>query len=207
MRCIETSADLEEGAAWLTRVEPRFGAVLKQVGALPLRRKPEGFAALLDAIVSQQVSTASAAAIWARVQEAGYADPQILRGATDEELAATGLSRAKIRYARALAEADLPYADLHGLPDGEVIAILTEVPGIGRWSAEIYALQSLGRRDIMAASDLALRESARLVFDLPERPGEAALRALAAPWSPWRAVAARALWAYYRVAKNREGIR
>jgi len=81
------------------------------------------------------------------------------------------------------------------------------LPGIGRWTAEIYAMFALGRADVFAPGDLALQEAARLLFDLPDRPNERALRAMAEQWSPWRAVAARALWAYYRVAKTREGIR
>ena len=87
------------------------------------------------------------------------------------------------------------------------MAELTQVSGIGIWTAEIYAMFSLGRADVFAPGDLALQESARLLFDLPERPKERALRDMAAAWSPWRSVAARLLWAYYHVAKDREGIR
>ena len=87
------------------------------------------------------------------------------------------------------------------------MATLTAVPGIGVWTAEIYAMFSLGHADVFAPGDLALQEGARLVLDLPERPRERELRALAAGWSPWRAVAARLLWAYYARAKSREGVR
>ena len=93
------------------------------------------------------------------------------------------------------------------MPDAQVVATLTAVPGIGTWTAEIYAMFALGRADVFAPGDLALQEGARLLFDLPERPRERDLRTLALRWSPWRAVAARLLWAYYRVAKQREGIR
>ena len=79
--------------------------------------------------------------------------------------------------------------------------------GIGVWTAEIYAMFAMGRADIFAPADLALQESARLLFDLSARPTERALRAMAEDWSPWRSVAARILWAYYHVAKSREGIR
>ena len=88
-----------------------------------------------------------------------------------------------------------------------MVTALTEVPGIGRWTAEIYAMFSLGRADVFAPADLALQEAARLLFEMPSRPTERELRAMAEAWSPWRAVAARLLWAYYRVAKEREGIR
>ena len=87
------------------------------------------------------------------------------------------------------------------------MARLTEVPGIGAWTAEIYAMFSLGRADVFAPGDLALQEAARLLFELPDRPKERVLRQMAEAWAPWRSVAARLLWAYYRVAKDREGIR
>ena len=206
-RIITTPDCVAEGAAWLAASEPRFAAALERVGPLPLRRRRDGFEPLLGAIVSQQVSVAAADAIWRRLRAARLTGPRKLTAASDEELRACGLSRQKIRYARALAGARLPYADLRALPDEEVVAALVAVPGIGRWTAEIYAMFSLGRADVFAPADLALQEAARLLFELPSRPTERELRAMAQPWSPWRAVAARLLWAYYRVAKQREGIR
>jgi DNA-3-methyladenine glycosylase II len=157
--------------------------------------------------VSQQVSVAAADAIWARLKAAGLTAPRRILAASDEDLRACGLSRQKIRYARALAAARLPYPALRAAPTDEVIATLVAVPGVGRWTAEIYAMFSLGRADVICPGDLALQEAARMLFGLEARPSEGALRALAEPWSPWRGVAARLLWAYYRVAKEREGIR
>jgi DNA-3-methyladenine glycosylase II len=205
-RIIESPACVAEGAAWLAAREPRFAQALELTGPLPLRRRPDGFAALLDAIVSQQVSVAAAEAIRLRLEAAGLTDPERIAAAPEEALRACGLSRQKIRYARALAEARLPYEALRSAPTPEVIDTLVAVPGIGRWTAEIYAMFSLGRADVFAPGDLALQEAARLLFALPARPREPALRAMAEAWSPWRAVAARLLWAYYRVAKDREGI-
>lgn len=206
-RIIETEADIAEGMAWLAARDPRFGVAHDLTGPLPLRRKPEGFAELLGAIVSQQVSVASARAIWGRVESAGLITPAAIRGASDDDLRACGLSRPKLRYARALAEAGIDFDALRHLPDAEVITRLTAVPGIGAWTAEIYAMFSLGRADVFAHADLALQEGARALLGLESRPNERAMRVLAAEWTPWRAVAARLLWAYYRVAKQREGIR
>lgn len=206
-RIIETEAHVAEGAAWLAAAEPRFAPVIAEAGALPLRRRPDGFAQLLSAIVSQQVSIASAAAIWGRVEAAGLTDAGRVAAAPEDELRAVGLSRQKIRYARALAGAGIDYEALRHMPDDEVVRRLTDVPGIGTWTAEVYAMFSLGRADVFAPGDLALQESARMLFDLEERPREKALREMAHAWSPWRSVAARALWAYYRQEKNREGIR
>lgn len=207
MRIIETPDCVAEGAAWLARAEPRFAHAIAQTGPLPLRRRKDGFEELLSAIVSQQVSVASARAIWGRMKDARLTGPRKIAGASDDDLRGVGLSRQKIRYARALAAARIDFARLRAAPDEQVIAELTEVPGIGRWTAEVYAMFSLGRADVFAPADLALQEAARLLFDLPDRPTERALRQMALAWSPWRAVAARALWAYYHVAKDREGIR
>ena len=206
-RIIETPDCVAEGAAWLAQAEPRFAHVLELTGPLPLRRRKDGFAELLSAIVSQQVSVASANAIWGRMQDAQLTAPDSIVSASDDDLRAVGLSRQKIRYAKALAQAGIDFPALRQAPDEEVIAALTRVPGIGRWTAEVYAMFSLGRADVFAPADLALQEAARLLFDLPERPKEKPLRQMAEAWSPWRAVAARALWAYYHVAKDREGIR
>jgi DNA-3-methyladenine glycosylase II len=141
------------------------------------------------------------------MEGAGMVTPAVIIAATDEELRACGLSRQKMRYARALAEADIDYATLHMNTTPQVIETLVQVPGIGIWTAEIYAMFSLGRADVFAPGDLALQEAARLLFDLPERPKDRALRQMAEAWSPWRAVAARLLWAYYKHAKDRDGVR
>ncbi len=198
---------LREGADWLCATEPAFGPVRDQIDEIPLRLRDDGFEALMFAIVGQQVSTASAAAIWARVEGAGMVTPRAVAAASHDDLAALGLSRPKIRYAHALAGAGLDYAALRRMPSDQVIATLTAVPGIGTWTAEIYALFALARADVFPAGDLALQEAAKLLFDLPARPKEKDMRGLATPWSPWRGVAARLLWAYYRLEKQREGIR
>jgi DNA-3-methyladenine glycosylase II len=204
-RIIETEACVAEGADWLAGREPRFAHALALTGPLPLRRRPDGFDQLLAAIVSQQVSTAAASAIWGRLQAAGLTAPGPVLEAPEEALRSAGLSRQKVRYARALAGTGIDYAALRSAPTEEVVATLVAVPGIGRWTAEIYAMFSLGRADVFAPADLALQESARVLFGLPDRPREAALRRMAEDWSPWRAVAARLLWAYYRVDRGREG--
>ncbi|MEM1351786.1 MAG: DNA-3-methyladenine glycosylase 2 family protein [Pseudomonadota bacterium] len=203
---IETDADVTRGADWLAAQCPRMKDALNQTGPLPLRRKPDGFGELVSAIVSQQVSVASARAISARLNEAGMMQPERVDDTSDETLRGLGLSRQKARYLKALAAARIDYVALRDLPDEEVVQILTAVPGIGRWTAEIYAMFSLGRPDVFAAGDLALQEAARSLYALDARPTERALRERAEAWSPWRSVAARTLFAYYRVIKKREGV-
>lgn len=206
-RVIGTEADLADGVRHLSALCPRMAAAQRLTGPLPLRQRPDGFAQLLEAIVGQQVSVAAAEAVWTRMQAAGLTAPGAVLAAGDEALRAAGLSRQKIRSARALARARIDYAHLRRAPTAEVIATLTAVPGIGAWTAAIYAMFSLGRADVFAPGDLALKEAARLLYELPERPRERDLRQMADAWRPWRSVAARQLWAYYRLRKQREGIR
>jgi DNA-3-methyladenine glycosylase II len=205
-RILTTEDCMAEGADWLAQAEPRFAHALTLTGVPPLRRRPDGFAHLLSAIVSQQVSTHAARAIWGRMEAAGLTTPAAVLAADDDTLRAPGLSQQKMRYARALASVGIDFDALRRMPDEDVVSELVAVPGIGRWTAEIYAMFSLGRADVFAPADLALQESARRLFDLPDRPREAALRRMASDWTPWRSVAAGLLWAYYRVETNREGV-
>ncbi|WP_348524746.1 DNA-3-methyladenine glycosylase family protein [Paracoccus marinaquae] len=207
MRLIETEADLAEGAAHLAAVCPVWARALPEIGPLPLRRRRDGFEAIASAIVGQQISTAAAASIWDRMTVAGLLTPEAIAAAGEDDLRAAGLSRPKARYLKGIAAAGLDWAALRDLRDDQAIAALVALPGVGLWTAEIYLKFALGRADVLAAGDLALQEAARLMYGLQDRPGPAALREMAEPWRPWRAVAARGLWAYYRLAKGREGIR
>lgn len=205
-RIITTDACVAEGAAWLAQLDPRFASALGQMGPLPLRLRDDGFSALLNAIISQQVSVASARAIWTRLVDADLTSADRIATASDDDLRSCGLSRQKIKYAFALADKGIDFNALRSIPNEQVFAELTSVSGIGIWTAEIYAMFSLGRADVFAPGDLALQEAARMLFGLDQRPKEKQLRQMAQDWSPWRSVAARLLWAYYKHAKDREGI-
>ena len=207
MRIIQTNACVEEGAAWLGQREPRFAEAYAMAAPLPLRRYRDGFDRLFSSIVSQQVSTAAAASIWNRLVAEGLTTPEAVLAAEEDRLREQGLSRQKVRYAKALAAEGIDYVALRALPTEEVIQKLVHVPGIGRWTAEMYAMFALGHSDVFAPADLALQEGVRMLFDLPDRPKERALKEMAEAWSPWRAVAARILWGYYHVRKSREGVR
>ncbi|WP_193083580.1 DNA-3-methyladenine glycosylase family protein [Pseudooceanicola spongiae] len=206
MILLESEAVLAQGVAWLADHDAGMAQIAASLPLPPLRRKPQGFASLLNAITGQQVSTASAAAIWGRIEAAGLITPEAVLLAGEDGLRAVGLSRPKIRYALAIAASGLDFASLADLPDEEVIARLVALPGIGRWSAEIYATTALGRPDILPAGDLALQEAARLLYRLDARPKELAFRAMGQAWSPWRGVAARLLWSFYRAETNKEGL-
>lgn len=202
-----TDADVALGVEWLAAREPALARAALVTGPVRIRRRDGGFGALFSAIISQQVSVASADAIWGRLCNAALITPEAVAQGGEDGLRACGLSRQKIRYGLALAESGVDFDALPGLPDDQVVAELTRVPGIGVWTAEIYAMFSLGRPDLFAAGDLALQEAARQAFELDARPTEKALRAMAADWSPWQTVAATLLWQYYAALKQREGIR
>ncbi|HEY6994599.1 MAG TPA: DNA-3-methyladenine glycosylase 2 family protein [Xanthobacteraceae bacterium] len=207
---IHTEADLDHAIARLIDADPRFGPVLARAGRPPLRRRADGFAGLASIVVSQQLSTASAKAIWERLNQAF--DPldhtAVLRART-AKLARVGLSTPKIRALKAIAKAidrgDLDLPALVDKPADEAHAALTTVHGIGPWTADIYLLFCLGHADAWPAGDLALQEATRLVLALKTRPTVKEMGPLAEAWRPWRGAAACMLWSYYRTAKQRDG--
>lgn len=206
-RIIETDACVAEGVAALCAMDQRFADAISALETpIPLRRREGGFETLLRAIVGQQVSVAAADAIWKKVCDNGLSDPDHVCKADDDVFRAAGLSRQKTKYTRSLAEAGIDFAALETLQNDEVVGVLTQVSGIGNWTAEIYAMFSLGRADVFAHGDLALQEGARMLLDLETRPKEKEMRVIAEAWSPWRSVAARVLWAYYAHVKQREGV-
>jgi DNA-3-methyladenine glycosylase II len=203
MRTIDTAHDIAEAVAALALLEPRFAAIAASTGLPPVRRTSGGLAALLRIVIDQQISLAAGAAIWKRLEDrlAPFEAVRLL-AASEEALRACGLSAGKVRTVRAVAAAaaagSLDFGRLESLPDEEASAMLVAVHGIGPWTADIYLLSCLGRADVWPVGDLALRVAAAAAFGLPERPTAAQLLDMGEPWRPWRAVAARLLWAHYR---------
>jgi DNA-3-methyladenine glycosylase II len=204
---METDADLHAGIRALRRKCPHMRRMHERVGDPPLRRHEPGFVGLARIIVGQQLSIASAEAIWGRLSEAVQPMmPEAFSALSDDALRAAGLSRGKVRTLRALCGAiadGLLLERLAQAPDGDVHEALTALPGIGPWSADIYLLFCLGRADAFAAGDLALQTAAASALELPERPSSEALLAIAERWRPWRGVAAHMLWADYKIAPLR----
>lgn len=203
---LDTSAELKTHIQALIQIEPRFAPVYEQVGVPSLRRNEGGFAALLRAIVGQQLSVAAASSIWKRLVDADLVTPKTLMQADDERLKSQGLSRQKIRYVRSLVEHDIDYPALEAMSDSEVIDTLTAVVGIGRWTAEMYLLFSLGRADVLAVDDLAIRVAAMALLELPERPTPKQLKVATLPWSPYLSAASLLLWAHYGWLRNKEAM-
>jgi DNA-3-methyladenine glycosylase II len=208
---IDTEDDLSAGLAGLVRAEPLFARALEIGGRPPLRRRAASLASLLEIIVAQQVSKASAAAIWLRMETVlAPLTAERLATATDDDYRAAGLSRPKVRTMRAIADAmlsgGLGFDRLAALEDAQVHAHLTAVKGIGPWTADIYLLSCLGRADAWPAGDLALQVAAGELLGLDTRPDAKAMTALSEPWRPWRGVAARCLWSYYGATRSRDVI-
>jgi DNA-3-methyladenine glycosylase II len=208
---IDCQAALEEATARLKALDPEVvGRLIAVGGPPPLRWREPGFAGLAAIIVSQQVSVASANAIYGRLAaELAPLGAANLIAADDATLKRCGLSQAKMRALRALAEAMEGGLDLTGLAALEAEAAhqaLVAVKGIGPWTADLYLLFSLGHPDAFPAGDLALQEAAKMALGLAKRPDAPRLEAIAERWRPLRGVAARMLWAYYRGVKRREGL-
>lgn len=208
MRRIVTADDIAEGLDALQTLDPRLTAVVRRAGVVPLRLTAPGFASLVSIIVSQQISRASAEAILGRLTR--LVEPltaQAVLGATEAVWREAGLSRPKQRTLLTLAAAVRDGFDLEALARrdaAEAIAGLTAVPGIGPWTAEVYLLFAAGHPDIFPAKDVALQSAVGEALGIAPRPGDRALAALAESWSPWRGVAARLFWAYYREMRGRD---
>lgn len=208
---IDSDHDITVGLAHLLAKELRFVAVSQLAGPLPLRRSQGGFPGLVRIVIAQQLSVKAANAIGARVEAlVPGLEPQRFAAKRNHTLRAAGLSAGKVKTlkgaAKAIVKGEIDLSSLHHKDSDGVREILTTLSGIGPWTADIYCLFCLGHGDAFAAGDLALQEAIRIAFELEERPKEKALLAMAEPWRPWRGVAARLLWAYYRVVRLREEV-
>ena len=211
MRVIETEADIAEGLAHLSAVDRRLTGAISAAGPLTVRRRAARFPGLANIIVSQQLSAASAGAIWRRVEATMPAiSPADITAASDDDLRRMGLSAPKIRTLRAAAAACANGLDLDALaamPPAEARQALVAVKGIGPWTADIYLLFCVGHADVFPTGDLALRIAVAALIDRAV-PAPPELETIAAVWSPWRGLAACLFWAYYRTlsAKQRSEI-
>jgi DNA-3-methyladenine glycosylase II len=183
-------------------------AVYARTGTPPLRDFSADFSGLAKIVTGQQLSAASAAAIWNRVAASIQPfEAKALQAMPDHDLAALGLSGGKIRTLKAVATAvvdgEIDIETLSSAPDTVIIEKLTALHGIGPWTADIYLLFALRRADAFAPGDLALQLAAQRLFKLRARPTPAELEKIAERWRPWRAVAARLLWADYSLEKSK----
>jgi DNA-3-methyladenine glycosylase II len=208
---LNTQADLEDAILALVEQDPRLKPILELTGMPALRQREPGFAGLAAIVCGQQLSTASAAAIWARISTAF--DPfhhDAIRKARAGRLGRLGLSAAKIKtlknIARELAEERLNLDVLANEDADAAHNTLTSLPGIGPWTADVYLLFCLGHGDAWPAGDLAVQEAVKIGLGLKTRPTAKQMAPLAEPWRPLRGAAAHLWWSYYRVLKKREGV-
>lgn len=208
---IDCDAALDHALGEVLRLDPRMKGLFDVAGRPPLRKRAPGFEGLAGIVVAQQLSTASAAAIWRRVKDRfGDLQAGAVLAAGDDDLRGCGLSAPKIRTLRAIAEAivsgAVPLSALETMPADEAHAHLVTVKGIGPWTADIYLLFCLGHPDAFPSGDLALQEAVRMGFELEARPNARALDEFSVRWRPWRGAAAKLLWAYYGAARKGSGI-
>src|SRR5580698_2312531 len=208
---LNTQADLENAILALVEQDPRLKPVLERTGMPALRQREPGFAGLAAIITGQQLSTASAAAIWARLSAAfDPFDHDAIRRARADRLGRLGLSAAKIKTLKNLArEIAAGRVNLDVLANEDADAAhhtLVSLHGIGPWTADVYLLFCLGHGDAWPAGDLAVQEAVKIGLGLKTRPTEKQMAPLAEPWRPMRGAAAQLWWSYYRVLKKREGV-
>ena len=202
---------LTRAVTHLKRVDPTLGRLIRRVGPCTFAARREGthFDAVLRAIVYQQLSGKAAGTILGRVH-AVYGGrsptPEELLATSEETLRAAGLSRQKQSYARDLAArvvaGTVPVDALDTLDDDAVIAALTSVKGVGRWTAQMFLMFRLGRLDVLPELDLGVQKGIQLAYGLESLPRPKAVLALGAPWAPFRSIAA---WYFWRSLDNGDG--
>jgi DNA-3-methyladenine glycosylase II len=208
---LNTQDDLEEAIHALVKQDPRLKPVLARAGMPALRRREPGFVGLAHIVCGQQLSTASAGAIWDRLNKAfDPFDHEAVRRARTDRLGRLGLSAAKIKTLKLLArELAAERVNLDVLAEEDADAAhhtLTALHGIGPWTADVYLLFCLGHGDAWPAGDLAVQEAIKIGLDLKMRPTAKQMAPIAEPWRPLRGAAAHLWWSFYRAIRKREGV-
>ena len=208
---LRSQSDLDDATTRLVRLDPRLKPILDLTGFPEIRTREPGFAGLAAIICGQQLSTASAAAIWGRLSLA-Y-DPfnhDAIKGARAARLGRLGLSAAKIKTLKLIAkELAAERLNLDVLAEEDADAAhntLTALHGVGPWTADVYLLFCLGHGDAWPAGDIALQEAIKVGLGLPGRPTAKQMAPIAEPWRPVRGAAAHLWWAYYKILKQRDGV-
>jgi len=208
---LRSQSDLEDAVHALVRQDARLKPIFERTGMPALRQREPGFAGLAAIVTGQQLSTASASAIWGRLTATfDPFDHETIRKARVDRLGRLGLSAAKIKTLKNIArELTAERLNLDVLAEEDADAAhhtLTALHGIGPWTADVYLLFCLGHGDAWPAGDIAIQEAIKIGLGLPTRPTAKQMAPLAEPWRPLRGAAAHLWWSYYRVLKKREGI-
>lgn len=192
---------LTDACRHLRTVDPILAATIEQVGPCTLNRQTNRYRNLLRAIVGQQISSAAAKSVFQKLEAAVSSStlrPESVSKLTDDELRAVGLSSQKTRYIRDLTDhvldGRLNLRSLHFKSDDEVIALLTDVKGIGLWTAQMFLMFSLGRPNVFPWGDLGIQVAIRNLYGFAEMPTKQECLEVAAPWSPYATIASWYLW-------------
>ncbi|HEY3812457.1 MAG TPA: DNA-3-methyladenine glycosylase 2 family protein [Caulobacteraceae bacterium] len=204
-----TAVQIKRMRKALAELDPAMAGVEAQTPVFAWRTRDGGYRGLLEIMVAQQVSTAAANAIWSRfVAGVGEVTPKRVLACSEDDLRSFGLSRPKVRYFRAIAQAAeegrIDFPGLGALDDAAALEALLALTGVGRWTAEIYLMFSEHRLDFFPGADIALQEAIRWADGAEIRPDTAQANARAERWSPWRSCAAHMLWRWYRAVKSGE---
>ncbi len=205
-----TRETFPEAAEELGRLDPDFRKLVKDHGLPGLRSRPSGFNTVLNVIAGQQVSTHAARAIMARMKAVAHPmTPEILLSLSDAELGTIGFSRAKMSYARGIAQAiqagEFSFRRVARMADEDAIAEMIKLKGIGRWSAEVYLLFALRRPDLWPVDDLGVLTGFARLKGMKALPTKKAMQEAGERYRPWRSVAARLLWHYVHATRKSGG--
>ena len=201
--CLNSQKDVDKGLDFLSKNDDCLANLIDTTNDFSLPKRNSGFEALLKIIISQQLSTLAARSIWNKFIENDLTTKISILGASEQTLLSHGLSRQKCIYAKALANENINYDDLAKKSSEEIVSILTQIKGIGKWTAQIYCLFSLGKANIFPSGDLALQEAIKIIYGLNERPSEQDVIKISKNWHPWKSLAAHLLWAYYNKIKKK----
>ena len=200
---LNSQKDVNQGLNYLSKKENCLTNLIITINDFPIPKRSSGFEALLKIIISQQLSTKAANSIWNKFIDSNLTSRTNILAANEQTLLSRGLSRQKCIYVKALANEDINYNDLAKKSSEEIVNRLTQIKGIGKWTAQIYCLFSLGKANIFPSGDLALQEAIKIIFGLKERPSEQEVIKISENWDPWKSLAAHLLWDYYNKIKKK----
>lgn len=200
---LNSQKDVNAGLEFLSKKDYYLANLICKKSDFSLPKRNAGFAALLKIIISQQLSTTAANSIWNKFIDSNLTSRTNILAANEQTLLSRGLSRQKCIYVKALADEDINYNDLAKKSSEEIVNRLTQIKGIGKWTAQIYCLFSLGKANIFPSGDLALQEAIKIIFGLKERPSEQEVIKISENWDPWKSLAAHLLWDYYNKIKKK----
>ena len=190
----------DEGVAFLRNLDPKWEAIIDQVGPCRLAPRADRFGTLVRAIIGQQISSKAATSIDKRLRDlcGEPHDPAELLKIGEVGLRSVGLSGVKSRYvlnlSQAIHDGSLPLDEMHTWPDEQVVAALTVVKGVGNWTAEVFVMFALGRPDVLSVGDLGIRVGLRTFYGLDELPSPKECKELTESWRPYRTIAMWYLW-------------